>query len=324
MTFLSLIAHHGYSIIFLIVLGEAIGLPVPAALALVAGGAAAASGTLRGPAVLLCAVSAMLLGDCLLYVLGCQTGWALLGFLCRVSANPETCILRAAESFYKRGRATLVFAKFIPGVNTMAPPLAGSMKMPFWQFLGLDFAGANLYAIAYGGAGFLFRDFVAAIARGFQAAGHATEIVGIAAVVVFIGYRVWLYHNHRIYRVVPRVQVAELASKLQSEDSGNVLLVDVRSHGYYDSGATRIRDSIRIEPNNLSEEIKKLPREKDIYLYCTCVREATSARVAHLLREQGFKAFVIVGGLAAWRKAGRPMETVPESDLVHLPMFSRQ
>jgi 3-mercaptopyruvate sulfurtransferase SseA len=45
--------------------------------------------------------------------------------------------------------------------------------------------------------------------------------------------------------------------------------------------------------------------------------------VAHTLREQGFNAFVIVGGLAAWRKAGRPTERVPESDLVLLPTFSR-
>jgi 3-mercaptopyruvate sulfurtransferase SseA len=46
--------------------------------------------------------------------------------------------------------------------------------------------------------------------------------------------------------------------------------------------------------------------------------------VAHTLREQGFNAFVIVGGLAAWRKAGRPTERVPEGDLVLLPTFSRR
>jgi rhodanese-related sulfurtransferase len=51
------------------------------------------------------------------------------------------------------------------------------------------------------------------------------------------------------------------------------------------------------------------------------VREATSARVAHILREKGFNAFVIVGGLAAWRKAGHPVEPVPEHDLVLLPTF---
>lgn len=267
--FLSLIAHHGYIIIFVVVLAEAIGLPMPAALALVAGGASAASGTLRAPEVLLLAVVAMLLGDSLLYVLGGNMGWSLLGFLCKVSVNPETCILRSAESFYKRGRATLVIAKFVPGLNTMAPALAGSMKMPLEQFLGLDLAGASFYALAYGGLGFLFRNFVAAITRGFQTAGHAVEVVVLAAVIAFIAYRVWLYCKHRVFRIVPRVQVAELAKKLLSEGAGKILLVDVRSHGYYDSGAARIRGSIRIEPNNLSQEVTKLPKDKDIYLYCT-------------------------------------------------------
>jgi membrane protein DedA with SNARE-associated domain/rhodanese-related sulfurtransferase len=320
---LALIVHHGYVVICLIVFFEAIGVPVPGAVALVAGGAASASGALYGPAVAVFAVAAMLSADSLLYVLGSQTGWTLLNFLCRVSVDPEACVLRAAESFYKRGRATLLFAKFIPGVNTMAAPLAGSMKMPYVRFLGLDLLGASAYALAYGTVGFIFRDFVAEIVSGFRAAGHAVEIVIMIAVIAFIGHRVSLYWKHRADRVVPRVQVAALAAKLQAEGPGKILLADVRSHGYYAAGAVRIPGSIRIEPNNLSAEIKIFPRDKDMYLYCTCRSEATSASVAHLLREQGFNAFVIVGGLAAWRRAGNPLEAVPESDLVHLPTFSR-
>jgi rhodanese-related sulfurtransferase len=65
------------------------------------------------------------------------------------------------------------------------------------------------------------------------------------------------------------VQVEELAKRLASEGAGRVQIVDVRSHGYYDSGAARIKNSIRIEPNNLEEEMKNLPKDKDIYLYCT-------------------------------------------------------
>lgn len=267
--FLSLTVRHGYILVFVIVFLEAIGLPVPAALALVAAGAAVASKALNAPALLLLAVVGMLLGDSLLYVLGNRMGWRLLGFLCRVSVDPETCILRSAESFYKRGREALLFAKFVPGVNTMAPPLAGSMKMPFFQFLGLDLTGAAIYALAYGAVGFLFRDFLAAILRGFHAAGYVVEVVAMALALVVIAYRLWLYWKHRGDRVVPRVQVMELATKLQSEESVKILLVDVRSHGYYDPGAARIRGSIRIEPNNLSHEVTKLPRDKDIYLYCT-------------------------------------------------------
>jgi membrane protein DedA with SNARE-associated domain len=266
---LAQIVHHGYVVIFFIVLAEALGIPVPAALALLAGGAAVASGGLHAAAATLVAVTAMLLGDSLLYVLGSRMGWRLLGFLCRISVDPETCILRSAESFYKHGRATLVIAKFIPGVNSMAPPLAGCMKMPFLQFLGLDFLGASAYALAYGGAGFIFRDFVATIARGFRVAGHAVEILVVIAASAFTAYRISLYWKHRADRIAPRIQVAELAAKLQSEYAERILLVDVRSHGYYDPGAERIRGSIRLEPNNLSEEVKTLPRNKDIYLYCT-------------------------------------------------------
>jgi membrane protein DedA with SNARE-associated domain len=266
---LSSMAHHGYALTFGLLLAEALGLPFPAAIALVAAGAAVASHTLSGPTVLFAAVMALLLGDSVQFWLGRYTGWALLGFLCRVSVNPETCILRSAESFYKRGKATLVIAKFIPGVNTMAAPLAGSMKMRFEQFLQLDLAGALLYSTTYLLVGFVARDFLAAVLRGFHAAGRAMEAVVLAALVAYSVYRVVQYRKYRMYRIIPRIQVQELASKLASEDGGRVQIVDVRSHGYYDQGAERIRGSIRIEPNNLEEEIKNLSKDKDIYLYCT-------------------------------------------------------
>jgi membrane protein DedA with SNARE-associated domain len=172
---IALISRHGYGIVAAIVFAEAIGLPVPAALALVAAGAAVAGQVLRAPIVLPLALAAMVAGDALLFLAGRYSGWALLGFLCKVSANPETCILRSAESFYKRGKTTLVIAKFIPGVNTMGPPLAGSMKMPFAQFLRFDLMGAALYVLAYFTLGFLGRDFLKSISSGFRTAGHAIE-----------------------------------------------------------------------------------------------------------------------------------------------------
>jgi membrane protein DedA with SNARE-associated domain len=266
---LSAIGRHGYILVFVIVLAEAVGMPVPAALALVAGGAAAAAGLLRLTSLVLLSISAMLIGDSFLFVLGRYMGWGLLGFLCKLSVNPETCILRSAESFYKRGKATLLFAKFIPGINTMAPPLAGSMKMRPDIFLRFDVAGATLYAVVYIAVGFLFRDVLASIAHGFQTAGHAVEAVTVIALIGYAVYRVWLYRKNIVYRVVPRVQVEELARRQASEDRDKVLLMDVRSHGYYDAGAARIKGSIRLEPNNLPEEIKTLAKDKDIYVYCT-------------------------------------------------------
>jgi membrane protein DedA with SNARE-associated domain len=266
---LIMMARHGYALTFALLFAEAIGFPFPSSIALVAAGAAVASHTLSGPWVLLAALVALLIGDTAQFWLGRYSGWALLGFLCRLSMNPETCILRSAESFYKRGKLTLVVAKFIPGINTMAAPLAGSMKMRFGQFLRLDFSGALLYSTTFLLIGYLSRDFLAAVLKEFHAAGSAMEVIIGAAVVVYAIYRGVQFRRYKKYRVMPRIQVEELVARLASDEAARVQIVDVRSHGYYDVGTERIKNSIRIEPNNLDEEIKNLSKDKDIYLYCT-------------------------------------------------------
>jgi membrane protein DedA with SNARE-associated domain len=266
---LNAISHHGYSLLFLIVIAEAIGLPAPAALALVAAGSAVAAHVLSAPAAFLAAITATMLGDVMLFLLGRKTGWAFLGFICGVSLNPETCILRSAESFYKHGRTTLLFIKFIPGVNTMAAPLAGSMKMRLSQFLQLDFVGGCFYILAYGAAGYIFRDFVSHITHGLQTGSHTIALLVFFGLVAFATYRIVQYLRFRVHGMVPKVGVEEIALRLASEGNKEIILADVRSHGYYDAGTQRIAGSIRIEPSQLANEIKNLAHDKDIYLYCT-------------------------------------------------------
>jgi len=265
---LALIARHGYSIIFFAVMAESLGLPVPAALAMIAGGALAASGMLSVGWVMAICVTAMIMADSLIYYFGRTMGWWLLALLCKVSLNPETCVLRSAESFYKRGRTTLVIAKFIPGVATMAAPLAGSMKMRPGQFLIYDLAGALLYALVYVGMGYVFHNFLSVLMHGFEAAGHLAVLITAVAAVVYIGYRIRTYLKNRIYREVPRTAIEDLRRKLDS-GGDRVMLVDVRSHGYYDAEAHRIQGSVRLEPNNLAEKLHDLPKDREIYLYCT-------------------------------------------------------
>jgi len=266
---LASMGRHGYALTFAILLAETIGLPFPASIALVAAGAAIASHTLTASGVLLAALVALLLGDIWQFWLGRFTGWALLGFLCRLSMNPETCMLHSAQSFYKRGKTTLLFAKFIPGINTMAAPLAGSMKMPFVQFLRFDFAGCALYTLTYLLLGYVSRDFLAATLKSIYAASRVMEWLIVVALVIYIVYRIVQYQKYREYGFVPRVHAEELAERVAAGEGDRLQIVDVRSHGYYDVGAERILGSIRIEPNNLEEEIKTLPKDKDIYLYCT-------------------------------------------------------
>ena len=263
------ISHHGYLLLALVCLAEAIGLPLPAALAILTAGAVAAYGDLHFYLVFGVGLVAMLCGDVILYFTGRVSGWALLGLLCRLSANPETCILRSAEYFYRRGKQTLLFAKFITGINTMSPPLAGSMKMRLGDFLQFDAIGAALYVGAYAAVGYLFSDALRAITRGLRSAGFAAEVIFAIGLAAYVVYRIWVYRKYRLLDVTPRVQAEELARRLASDAARNLLIADVRSHGYYDADSERIAGSIRIEPNNLMEEVKSLPKEREIYLYCT-------------------------------------------------------
>jgi membrane protein DedA with SNARE-associated domain len=266
---ISSISHHGYLFLAAMCFAEAIGLPLPAALALLTAGAVAAYGDLHFYLVFGVGLLAMMAGDLILYYMGRVSGWALLGVLCRLSANPETCILRSAEYFYRRGKQTLLFAKFIPGINTMSPPLAGSMKMRPGQFLQFDTVGAALYVGAYAVAGYLFSDFLRAITRGLRSAGFVAEVIFGVALAIYIVYRVWVYRKYRLLDVAPRIPADELARRLASDAARNMLVADVRSHGYYDADSERIAGSIRLEPNNLIEEVKNLPKDREIYLYCT-------------------------------------------------------
>jgi membrane protein DedA with SNARE-associated domain len=258
-TWVDTLSRHGAGLLFAICLVESLGLPVPAAVALLTAGALVAVGKLTLVTALFAGIAAFLVGDVLYYFLGRHTGWWLLGLLCRISTNPDSCILSSAEAFYRRGRIVLVFAKFVPGLNTMAPPLAGSMHMPVAQFILLDLAGIILYVGAYIGVGFAFRDLLGALLDTMGRAGNIIEAVAFLAFLGYVGYRIWLGWKARIYNAVPRVDSADV--------DGPVF--DVRSHGYYEAGSQRIQGSQRLEPNNLPEIIALLPEAEKIYLYCT-------------------------------------------------------
>lgn len=316
-SWISALAQHGYSILFTAVFLEAVGFPVPAALALIIAGGAAANGTLQWSYALSGAVATMLCGDTLMFLLGRYTGWWLLGLLCRISLNPESCVLRAADSFYRRGRMLLVLAKFIPGINTMAPPLAGSMNMRFWPFIRLDLAGAALYIGTCFGIGFIFSGALQAVTRGYHAFGRVMGWSLLALIAGYLGFQIWLWARARGQAAVPLALPVEAAREM----AAGAWVYDVRSHGYLDAKATRIQGSRRLDPNALNQSRIDLPPNRSIYVYCTCVREATSARVARELQEKGIRVAVIKGGLRAWKRAGLPIEPVPPGEMAQLPAF---
>ncbi len=316
-SWISGLAAHGYSILFTAVFLEAVGLPVPAALALLIAGGASARGSLEVSYALPGALAAMVAGDTLMFLIGRYTGWWLLGILCRISLNPESCILRSADSFYRRGRMLLVVAKFIPGINTLAPPLAGCMNMRLVQFLGLDLAGAALYVVSYFSVGFAFSGALEAVTRGYQTFGRVVGWVVIALVVGYVALLLWRWTRERTLRAVAFAIPAEAARAT----TDGACIYDVRSHGYFDRKAMRIRGSRRLDPHTLHRFNEELPADQPVFVYCTCVREATSVRVARELEKNGIRVAVIKGGLRAWQKAGLPVEAVPPGEVAVLPAF---
>ncbi len=318
---LQLIRLHGPALLFGFCLLEASGVPIPAALALLAAGAAAAEQVADLRALALAGLLGLLLGDLILYTIGRFTGWWLLGILCRVSVNPESCILSSAERFYRHGRLTLVLAKFVPGLSALAAPLAGSMNMAAPEFLVLDAIGAALYCGVYLSLGYLAGDVVKSALPVVAGAGRVIEVVAGLGLVGFLGWRFWQARYSAggtlALKLVPKVTASDAAG------TADVRVFDVRSHGYYDRDAQRIKGALRLEPNSLAAVLPDLPAETKVYLYCTCYREATSLRVAHHLRQQGFETYVIEGGLRSWQDAGLPVEPVPEDDIVLLPNFAR-
>jgi membrane protein DedA with SNARE-associated domain/rhodanese-related sulfurtransferase len=316
-SWISGLALHSYSILFAALFLEAIGFPLPAALALLLAGGASARGSLQGSYALGGALAAIVSGDTLMFLMGRYTGWFFLGLLCRISLNPESCILSSADSFLRRGRLLLVVSKFIPGINTMAPPLAGSMNMRPLQFFALDLAGAALYVFSFFGVGFLFSDALGAITRGYQSFGRVAGWVVVALIAGYVGFVVWQWIKVRALRTVPFAIPSDAAQQITL----GARIYDVRSHGYLDARATRITGSRRLDPNTLTRFNEESADGPMVYVYCTCAREATSVRVARELQNKGIRVSVIKGGLRAWKSAGLPVEGVPPDEMAALPSF---
>jgi membrane protein DedA with SNARE-associated domain/rhodanese-related sulfurtransferase len=326
MNLLSVIEHHGYAATALVMFLGSCGLPLPLAAVLLTAGAAAHGGSLNLGLVILCALAAALTGDLLMFLGGRYTGWWLLAGLCKVSMNPDACIFGSARSFYHRGPKTLLFAKFVPGLGTVAAPLAGSLNMRLARFLRLDGLGVLLYVAAWTSTGFALAQFLRAILTGVEQLGHAAAALFAGLLVLYLLWLAISWLRDSRFSAVEKVEARELFERLRTATHDRLMIIaDVRSHGYYDPGMLRIKNSIRVEPSHLKEELEALREfmqpECEIYLYCSCAREATSIRVARMLEQENCSTKVIQGGLKAWIKAGGPLEPVPLSDMEHLPRF---
>jgi rhodanese-related sulfurtransferase len=208
----------------------------------------------------------------------------------------------------------------------MAAPLAGSLNMRFWRFFRFDLLGVALYVSSWIAVGFVFNRFLDRIVAWLHNLGHAVFILVALLVASYAVSVVVFWIKARKYNQIEKISAETLRLRLEAGDPSRIMVIaDVRSHNYYDPGMQRIKNSIRVEPTRLREELEALREfmapECEIYLYCSCIRDTTSKRVAHMLKQENCRAQVIEGGLKAWVRAGGELELVPASDIQHLPRF---
>ena len=264
---LEFVVRHGYLVLFVWMVADQLGLPIPAIPILLAAGAVAGSGRLSLPLILLVSIVASLLADTLWYELGRRKGVRVLNFLCRVSLEPDSCVRRTEQVFGRYGARSLLVSKFVPGLTTAAPPLAGIFGMRLPRFLIFAGLGAMLYAGAYAGLGYLFSAQIERLAEGVLVLGEWAVILIVGGFALFILGKLWqrqrFLHRLRTARITPE----ELKERLDRGEE--IVIVDLRHALDLDAEPHHIPGALHLTPDEIENRHAEIPRDRDVVLYCT-------------------------------------------------------
>jgi len=308
-TLVSISDQVGIALVATNVLVDQLGVPVPAVPTLVVAGAVAAVQPAWGAELFVAAVLACVLADLSWFLAGRRYGSAVMHLLCRISLSPDSCVSDTQRRFESWGSQALVFAKFVPGLSLIAPPLAGALRMRSWQFLTLSALGAILWVGCYLALGVLLReqiDLLIPMVKDFAAT--AAAIVG-GLLALYVAYKWW--QRRRFYESLrmARVSVEELYRQMNSGTSPSVL--DVRSASARALEPRQVPGAIHVPREQVRQHLGEFERSRELIIYCTCPNEASAAQVAKLLINLGFsRVRPLYGGLEAWIEAGYPVETL--------------
>jgi len=258
---------HGYVLLFWWVLAEQLGLPVPSAPLMAAAGALAGAGDLSLGLSLLIAAIASLFGDSTWYYFGRVRGGRVLGLLCRLSMEPDSCVRRTENVFERHGPRSLLVAKFIPGFSTVAPPMAGITDMPWWRFLLFDGAGSLLWASSFMLTGYIFSGELEKLGVVVAHLGHGFMVL------VLLAFAAWVYKKHRARvrfqkeLMEARVTPQEVKSMM---DAGEPLtILDLRHPLDFLPHPQTLPGAIRMSPADVEKRKDEIPADGEIILYCT-------------------------------------------------------
>jgi membrane protein DedA with SNARE-associated domain len=259
------IERHGYALLFFWVLAEQGAIPLPSIPLLVTAGALVRLGRLQMLPAIACCVGAALVADAVWFQLGRSRGHRVLHFLCRVALEPDSCVRRTENAFLKHGLNSLLVAKFLPGLNAVAAPLAGSSGAPYWRFLLYDSAGAVIWSAAYLILGFVFFEQLESVVGYASRMGSGLLILVVSLFALWI---CWKFAQRRRFRKqlnVARITPEELRDRLDAGE--DLVIVDLRARLDEDSGT--IPGAVRISTEDLTSGAPAIPRDRDVILFCS-------------------------------------------------------
>jgi len=298
------LVRYGVPLVGMNVLLQQLGLPIPVAPTLMVAGALAVDGRLSGTGVFAIAVAASVVADAIWFAAGRRFGYPVLKLLCRLSMSPDTCVRQTEGIFERYGFYSVVVSKFVPGFSTVAPPLAGALRMPLGRFLLAALASASLWVGVGMGVGALFASQIEGLL------GMLTENAGLAAMALLIAFALYVVwkgvQRWRLARFVEgaKIGVDELALALASDVKP--VVVDLASRLAQES-RPHIAGAILLDLDEVASY--DFPRDRGIVTYCQCPNEASAKRAAHILLARGYADVrPLVGGLDAWIGGGHPVE----------------
>jgi membrane protein DedA with SNARE-associated domain/rhodanese-related sulfurtransferase len=303
----NLMIRHGIAILFAVEFIEQIGIPLPAAPWLLAAGALIGAGKMNWWMALSAATFGSLIGDLIWFYLGRHYGNRVLGLLCRVSLEPDSCALRTQNLFTKYGMRGLVVAKFIPGLGTLAPPLAGNSGVSTPRFILFDGLSSVLHGGCFILVGFLFSQQLEQIIKALADLGRGAfgVLVGLAA--LYIAYKYFQRHRLLSGLRMARITVDELHQKQEAGE--NPIILDLRSQLELEQDSSLIRGARHMTMDEVQLRHQEIPRDREIVLYCSCPNEVSSAKIALQLHRKGIsRVRPLLGGIAAWRERNYPTE----------------
>lgn len=309
---IALFAEHGLLAVFFGVLVEQLGAPLPALPFLLLAGVAAADDGVFAVKALFAATLASGLADSLWFFAGRHFGRRVLALLCRISISPDSCVRQSEVSFARRGVATLVVAKFVPGLSTLAPPLAGALGMRAASFTLFNLAGTVLWAGSGIAGGLLFHDQIELLLEHLSdLGGIALSVLG-ALLALYLALRAWRrWGTARALARLPRVQPHELAELIAQCDA-SLVIIDVRAAALHDTHGERIPGARHIELATLAQtSTDDWPDDAKVVTYCACPNDVSALRAVQVLSARGFRVRALSGGIDGWAEAGYELETAP-------------